>query len=70
MMGNFQIVPFLEYLVFFGAVFIAQNYSKSFLEWILTCFSEFKFLTQSDDFAGAIGFALWAFSKCSHFSNI
>ena len=37
--------------------FFAQNYSKSLLEWILTCFLEFEFLTQSDDFAKAIGFA-------------
>ena len=37
--------------------FFAQNNSKRFVEWILTCFLEFKFLTQSEDFAKAIAFA-------------
>ena len=37
--------------------FFAQNYSKSLVESILTCFFEVKFLTHKDDFGKAIGFA-------------
>ena len=49
-------LSFLEYLVFFGAVFCREQ-----LEVIsrmdLTCFWEFKFLSQREDFAWAIAFA-------------
>ena len=49
-------VSFLEYLVFFGAVFCTEQ-----LEMICTVdfdiFLEFYFLTQSEDFAWAIAFA-------------
>ena len=47
---------FLEYLVFLD-MFFAQNNLKSFVEWILTCFLKFEFLSQSEDFAWAIAFA-------------
>ena len=39
------------------SAFFAQNNSKGFVEWNLTCFFEFKFLTQSQDFAQTIAFA-------------
>ena len=50
----FNIVSFLEYLVFFRAVFFAENYSNVNTESVLTCFREFKFLAQTDYFAKAI----------------
>ena len=116
----FKMVSFLEYLVFFGAVFCTElleitcrmdfdmffgilifdpkwRFCKGYrlcmmadfqnglisrifsvfwsgflhrttfhLEWILTCFLEF-FLTQSDDFAKAIGFAWWPIFKMVSF---
>ena len=37
--------------------FFAQKNSKTFVEWILTCFLEFKFFSQSEDFAWAIAFS-------------
>ena len=37
--------------------FFAQNNCKWFVEWILTCFLEFSFLIQSEDYAKAISFA-------------
>ena len=41
----------------FSSVFFAQNYSNMNTESILTCFREFKFLTQIEYFAKAIAFA-------------
>ena len=40
----------------FWSGFFAENNCKCFVEWILTCFLEFFFLTKSDDFAWAITF--------------
>ena len=60
----FKMVSFL--LVFFER-FFAHNNSKWFVEWILTYFLEFKFLTQSDDFAKAIAFAWWTIFKMVSF---
>ena len=50
-------VSFLGIFGVFSSGFFLQNNSKSLVEWILTCFLESEFLTQSDDFAKAIGFA-------------
>ena len=47
--------------------FFAQNKWRWFVEWILTCFLEFQFLTQSEDFAWAIAFAWWPIFKLVSF---
>jgi len=52
----FNIVSFLEYLVFFREVF-PQNYSNENRESILTYFREFKILAQNEYFAKAIAHA-------------
>ena len=57
MMADFQNVLIFRIFSVFSSGFFAHNYFKSLLECILTCFLEFEFLTQSDDFAKAIGFA-------------
>ena len=62
----FKMVSVLEYLVFLKRFFPGNN-SKWFVEWILTCFLEFYFLTQSDDFAKAIGLAWWPIFKMVSF---
>ena len=46
---------FLNIKCFLKRVF-AENNSKSLVKLIMTCILEFQFLTQSDDFAKAIGF--------------
>ena len=43
----------------FSSFFFAQNHSNVNTESILTCFREFKFLTQIEYFAKAIAFARW-----------
>ena len=53
----FKIISFLEYFVFFPAVSLQGTTLNDFSEWILTFFSNFKFLTQSEDFASAMAFA-------------
>ena len=62
-----KMVSFLKHLVFFGAVFCTEQLYKVFVEWILTCFLEFEFLTQSEDFAKAIAFARWPIFKMVSF---
>ena len=63
-----KMLSFLEYLVFFGAVFFfAENDCKWFVKWILRCFLEFQFLMQSKDFAWAIAFAWWPILKIISF---
>ena len=57
MMGDFQNGLIYRIFSVFWSGFFAQNYTKCFLEWILTCFLKVKFLTKSDDFAKAIRFA-------------
>ena len=52
----FNIVLFLELLLFFRA-FFAQNYSNVNTESILTCFREFKILAKIEYFAKAIAHA-------------
>ena len=69
LMADFQILLFLEYFVFLGR-FFAHNNSKLFVEWILTCFFEFEFLSQSEDFAWAIAFAGWPIFKNALISRI
>ena len=44
-----------------------QNNSKWLVEWILTCFLEFYFFSQSEDFAWAIAFAWFPISKMVSF---
>ena len=41
--------------------FFAQNNSNMFVETFFTCFKQFYFLTQTEEFAWAIAFALWPF---------
>ena len=52
----FNIVSFLECLVFFRAVFCTGLYSNMNTESILTCFRQFKFLALIEYFAKAIAF--------------
>ena len=47
--------------------FFAQNNSKRFVKWILTCFLQFRFLTQSKDFAKATAFTRWPILKMVSF---
>ena len=54
--------------MFFFERFFAHNYSKSLVEWILTCVLEFEFLTQSDDYEKALHDG--QFLNWSHFSNM
>ena len=63
----FKMVSFLEYLAFFRAVFCTEQLYKVFVEWILTCFLEFQFLTQSEDFAKDIAFGRWPIFKMVSF---
>ena len=48
----------------------SQSPFNEFVEMSFSCFRQFYFLTQREYFAWAIAFALWSFSKCSHFSYI
>ena len=57
MMADFQNRLIFRIFSVFSNGFLHRTTFKRFVEWILTCFLEFKFLTQSDDFAKAIGFA-------------
>ena len=57
MMTDFQIGLISRVFSVFSSLIFAQNNSKQFVEWILTSSLEFKFLTQSEDFAEAIAFA-------------
>ena len=57
MMADFQNGLICGIFSVFPSRFYEQNKSKRFVEWILTCFLEFKFLTQSEDFAKPIAFA-------------
>ena len=41
MMADFQNGLISRIVSVFGAVFFAQNYFQSLVEWILTCFLEF-----------------------------
>ena len=45
----FKMVSFLEYLVFFGAVFSQTKYNVV-VESFFSCFLHFNFLTQNDQF--------------------
>ena len=63
----FKMFSFLEYLVFFFERLFAENNSKWFVEWILTCLLDFYFLTQSEDFAKAIVFGWWPSLKMLSF---
>ena len=53
-MGDFQNGLISRIFGVFFERFFAKNNCKCFVEWILTCFFEFSFLTQSEDFAWAI----------------
>ena len=66
-MADFQNTLISPILSVSSSGFFAQNYSKSLLEWILTCCLEFLILTQSDDFAKAIDFAWWPTFKIVSF---
>ena len=55
----FKLFAFLEYLVFFRAVFFALNISSVLLACFFACFWHLKFLTKTDHLAKSIGFA-WA----------
>ena len=57
MMADFQNGLISRICSVFWSGFFAQNNSKWFVERNLTCFLEFKFLTQSEDFPWAIAFA-------------
>ena len=57
MMADFKNFVISGIFGVFWSGFFAGNNSKWFVEWIMTCFLEFKFLTQSEDFAWAMAFA-------------
>ena len=57
MMADFQNGLISRIFNIFLSSFLHKTTPKGFLEWILTCFFEFSFLTQSQDFAWAIAFA-------------
>ena len=65
--GRFSKCSHFSNISCFFERFFAQHNSKWFVEWILTCFLEFYFLTQSDDFAKAIAFAWWPIFKMLSF---
>ena len=56
MMADFQNGLISRIFRVFWSFFFPQSKSNSFVERILTCFFEFQFLTQSEDFAWAIAF--------------
>ena len=66
-MGDFQNGLISRIFSVFLTWFFAQKKSKWFVEWILTRFSEFQFLTQGEDFAKARAFAWWAIFKMVSF---
>ena len=62
--GHFR--PFSKWSYFsniscFLEPFFEENNSNVFVETFLTCFRQFYFLTQTENFAWAIAFALWLF---------
>ena len=60
-------------IIFLFEGFFAYNKYNVLVDSFLICFRQFYFLTQSYDFAKAIGFALRPFCQYSnwcHFSNI
>ena len=67
MMADFQNCLLFRIFSVFVERFFAQNNSKGFVELILTCFLEFKFLTQSEVFPKPIGFAWWPIFKMVSF---
>ena len=67
MMADFQNGLISRIFKGFFERFRAQNNSKWFVEWILTCSLEFYFLTQSEDFAWAIAFAWWPIFRMAAF---
>ena len=64
-MADFQNALVSRIFSVFSSSFFAQNNYKRFVEWILTCFLEFNFFSQSEDFAWAIAFAC----MIAHFQN-
>ena len=61
-----KMVSFLEYLVFFGAVFFTELL-KCGCRINFCIFLEFQFLSQTDNFAWAIGFTKWTIFKMVSF---
>ena len=57
MMADFQNALISRIFTVSLSGFFARNNCKWFVEWILTCFLEFEFLNQSEDFTWAIAFA-------------
>jgi len=51
----------------FWSGFFAQNNSKWFEEWILTCFVQLYYFNQSEDFAWAIALGWWPIFKMVSF---
>ena len=57
MMADFQNGFISRIFGVFWSGFLAQNNSKCFVEWILTCFFEFQVFKKGEDFVWAIAFA-------------
>ena len=57
MMADFENALISRRFGVFWSGFFTEKKCKEFLKLILTCFLEFKFLSQSEDFAWAIAFA-------------
>ena len=54
MMADFPNALISGIIRFFLQRFFAQNNSKSFVQWIFSCFLEFYFLSQIEDFLWVI----------------
>ena len=63
----FKMASFLEYFVFFGAVFCTEQLEIIFRKDFDMVSLNFNFLTQSEDFASAIAFAWWPIFKMVSF---
>ena len=67
MMADFQNGLISRIFSVFSSGFFAQNNSELFVEWILRCFLELQFLTESEDFAKPLAFARWPIFKMVSF---
>ena len=67
MMANFQNSLIFWLFRVLSSGFFAENNCKWFVKWILRCFLEFYFLTQSESFAWARALAWWPIFKMVSF---
>ena len=60
-LGNFQNALIFRILAVFFEPFFAENNFNVFVETFFACLRQLYFLTQTEYFAWAIAFTLWAF---------